>query len=158
VIGDTFPPITGSRLSARAVDSSEMDVPVVPGRCSFPAWSSRPDRLLIIKPVNAVLGWVFRSFNRLFDMSPTARLDVSKIIRLLVVVMIVYGGLLFLTGFQFVRAPTGFIPDRQGYLILNVQLPDSASVERTQKIMARIEEIAATRPASRTRSASPESR
>ena len=48
--------------------------------------------------------------------------------------MLVYGGLLVLTGWQFVQAPTGFIPQQdKGYLILNVQLPDAASVERTQK-------------------------
>src|SRR5262249_8280990 len=34
----------------------------------------------------------------------------------------------------------------KGYLLLNVQLPDSASVERTQRIMARIEDIARDTP------------
>src|SRR5262249_44088522 len=35
----------------------------------------------------------------------------------------------------------GFVPQQdKGYLLLNVQLPDSASVERTQRLMARIED------------------
>ncbi len=43
--------------------------------------------------------------------------------------MLVYGGLLGLTYWQFTRTPTGFIPQQdKGYLVLNVQLPDSASV------------------------------
>ena len=42
---------------------------------------------------------------------------------------------------------TGFIPQQdKGYLILNVQLPDSASVQRTEKIMARIEAMAHDTP------------
>ena len=53
------------------------------------------------------------------------------------IVLLVYAGLLALTYWQFNHAPTGFIPQQdKGYLVLNVQLPDSASVERTQRIMA----------------------
>ena len=56
--------------------------------------------------------------------------------------MAVYGGLLLLTYFQFTTTPTSFIPQQdKGYLVLNVQLPDSASVERTESVMARIESI-----------------
>ena len=56
-------------------------------------------------------------------------------------------GLLGLTYWQFVRTPTGFIPQQdKGYLLLNVQLPDSASVERTQRMMARIETLAHETP------------
>ena len=52
-----------------------------------------------------------------------------------------------LTYWQFNRAPTGFIPQQdKGYLLLNVQLPDSASVERTQRVMARIETLARETP------------
>jgi multidrug efflux pump subunit AcrB len=99
---------------------------------------------ILIKPVNAVLGWFFREFNVFFDkLSNVYGWSVGKILRVLVLVLVVYGGLLALTVFQFVQAPTGFIPEQdKGYLILNVQLPDSASVERTQKMMARIEKIA----------------
>ena len=47
--------------------------------------------------------------------------------------------------------PRGFIPNQdQGYLLVNVQLPDAASDERTQAVMAQAEKIARTCPASRT--------
>ena len=60
-----------------------------------------------------------------------------------VVVLLVYGGLLFLTWFGFTHTPTGFIPPQdKGYLLVNVQLPDAASVARTQEVVQRIEEIA----------------
>ena len=52
--------------------------------------------------------------------------------------LVVYGGLLVLTYWTFQRAPTGFIPQQdQGRLICDVQLPDSASLQRTQEAMAR---------------------
>jgi multidrug efflux pump len=98
----------------------------------------------IIGPVNAVLGVCFRAFNRLFDATTNAYgRTVSGVLRISVAVMVVYVGLLVLTGWQFATAPTGFIPQQdKGYLLLNVQLPDAASVERTQRIMDRIEKVA----------------
>ena len=81
-------------------------------------------------------------------------------LRLSVVVLLVYGGLLGLTYWQFHRTPTGFIPQQdKGYLLLNVQLPDSASVERTERGHGPHRgHWPARRRASRTRSASPASR
>jgi len=98
----------------------------------------------IIRPVNAVLGWLFRGFNRLFDQVTNLYGSVvSGILRLSVIVLIAYAGLLATTYWQFTRTPTGFIPQQdKGYLILNVQMPDSASVERTERTMQIIEKIA----------------
>jgi multidrug efflux pump len=104
--------------------------------------------LVIIRPVNAVLGWLFRGFNRLFDrMTEVYGRIVGGVLRLSAIVLLAYGGLLFLTYWEFIRTPTGFIPQQdKGYLLLNVQLPDSASVERTQRMMARIEDLALKTP------------
>ena len=72
---------------------------------------------------------------------------VGWVLRVSTVVLVLYGGLLVLTYWQFNHAPTGFIPQQdKGYLLLNVQLPDSASVERTQRVMARIETLARNMP------------
>ena len=100
--------------------------------------------LLFIRPINAVLGWLFRGFNRLFDqMTVVYGRIVGHVLRVSTLVLVVYGGLLLLTYWQFNHAPTGFIPQQdKGYLLLNVQLPDSASVERTEAVMARIEKLA----------------
>jgi multidrug efflux pump len=104
--------------------------------------------LLFIRPINAVLGWLFRGFNRLFDqMTVVYGRIVGSVLRVSTLVLVVYGGLLVLTYWQFNHAPTGFVPQQdKGYLLLNVQLPDSASVERTQRVMARIEELARETP------------
>jgi multidrug efflux pump len=98
----------------------------------------------LIRPVNAVLGWIFRGFNRLFDVITGAYgWTVGKLLRLSVIVLLVYGGLLGLTWWRVTSAPTGFIPVQdQGYLLVNVQLPDSASVQRTDAILAKIDKIA----------------
>ena len=88
----------------------------------------------IIRPVNAVLGFLFGGFNRWFDwMTALYGRAVGRTLRLSAMVLVIYAGLLGMTYWQFQRTPTGFIPQQdKGYLLLNVQLPDSASVERTQ--------------------------
>jgi multidrug efflux pump subunit AcrB len=103
---------------------------------------------LVIRPVNAVLGWVFRAFNRFFDwITAVYGKTVAGVVRLSVIALVLYGGLLVLTTWQFIRAPTGFIPAQdKGYLILNVQLPDAAAVDRTQRTLDRIEQLALNTP------------
>jgi multidrug efflux pump subunit AcrB len=102
----------------------------------------------LIRPVNAGLGAFFRAFNRGFDKVTTIYgRAVGGVLKISVVVLIIYAGLLGLTWWQFTHAPTGFIPQQdKGYLILNVQLPDAASVDRTQKIMAQIETMTLKTP------------
>ena len=101
-----------------------------------------------IRPVNAALGSFFRGFNRVFDrLTDLYGWGVGRMLRLSVVVVAIYGGLLILTYVQFNRMPTGFVPQQdKGYVLLSVQLPDSASVERTMRIMSRIEALALDTP------------
>ena len=98
--------------------------------------------------LDMLLGWFFRLFNVAFGASTAAYVRVvGGLLRISLVTMVVYGGLLALTYWQFNRTPAGFIPQQdKGYLLLNVQLPDSASVERTQKVMAQIETIVRATP------------
>jgi multidrug efflux pump subunit AcrB len=119
------------------------------------AWFSAPGIFVggiigwfIIRPVNAALGWFFRGFNRAFDRVTGAYgTSVGRIVRLSIVVLVVYGGLLAATYWQFVTTPTGFIPQQdKGYLIVNVQLPDSASAERTDAAMSQIEALTRKTP------------
>jgi multidrug efflux pump len=102
----------------------------------------------VIGPVNAALGWLFIRFNRVFDwITAGYTWVVGKLLRLSVVVLIVYVGLLALTVWSVESAPIGFIPEQdQGYLLVNVQLPDSASLERTETVMHQIDQIARSTP------------
>jgi multidrug efflux pump len=100
------------------------------------------------RALNWLLGWSFRLFNVAFEWSTAgyARM-VGGLLRISVVVLVVYGGLVYLTYWGFMHTPTGFIPQQdKGYLLVNVQLPDAASLERTETVMGRIEEIARSTP------------
>ncbi len=103
---------------------------------------------LIGPPANRLLARLFRAFNRGFDRTAAVYTRaVGGLLRVSVIVLVVYGGLLVVTYGSFQATPKGFIPPQdKGYLLVNVQLPDSASVQRTQKVMRRIEEIAGKTP------------
>ncbi|MBV8318775.1 MAG: efflux RND transporter permease subunit, partial [Planctomycetaceae bacterium] len=98
---------------------------------------------LIIRPVNFVLGKFFRAFNWVFErVTALYGRTVGGLLRLSVIVLLLYGGLLFLTYRNMTTAPSGFIPEQdQGYLLVNVQLPDAASVQRTSEVMKKLERI-----------------
>ena len=91
---------------------------------------------------------LFRSFNRGFEWTADIYMRmVSGLLRVSVVALLVYGGLLVLTYGSFQAAPKGFIPSQdKGYLLVNVQLPDSASVQRTQQVMRKSRTIAHQTP------------
>jgi multidrug efflux pump subunit AcrB len=95
-------------------------------------------------PLNWLLGRLFRGFNIAFRYTTGIYTwTVSGLLRVCVLVLVVYGGLLALTYGSVVAAPKGFIPAQdKGYLLVNVQLPDSASVLRTQRVMRQIDKIA----------------
>jgi multidrug efflux pump len=99
---------------------------------------------LLSRSLNRIFGWTFYLFNQAFDASTTfyARI-VSGLLRVSVLVLLLYGGLLGLTYWTFMRTPTGFIPAQdKGYLLVNVQLPDSSSLARTQQVMQSVEVLA----------------
>ncbi|MGA7215410.1 MAG: multidrug efflux RND transporter permease subunit [Terrimicrobiaceae bacterium] len=90
------------------------------------------------------LGWFFRLFNRAFGAASKHYGSlVSVVTRRSAIVLILYAGLLALTVFGFVKVPAGFIPAQdQGYLIVVVQLPEGASLSRTDKVVRKITTLA----------------
>ena len=101
-----------------------------------------------VRPINWGLGRFFGGFNHFFDRATQAYgRTVGWTLRLSVVVLVLYVGLIGLTGFGFVHLPSGFIPVQdKGYLVTNVQLPDSASLERTSEVTKQAERIAMETP------------
>ena len=93
--------------------------------------------------IHATVGWwFFRGFNYAFERATNIYgWSIGKMMRLAVFVLVAFGGLLVLTGKAFTSVPAGFIPQQdQGYLVINVQLPDGASLERTQVVMKQVDE------------------
>jgi multidrug efflux pump subunit AcrB len=103
---------------------------------------------VLSKPANRVLGTIFRQFNRGFNYSAELYTrGVGWALRFSALVLVLYAGLLALTYFGFVNTPKGFIPAQDmGYLLVNVQLPDSASMERTDRVMREIEKLVLESP------------
>jgi multidrug efflux pump len=102
---------------------------------------ARPD--LFARVLDLFLGWFFRGFNRAFSASTTGYSSiVARLLRLSVVVLLVYLGLLLLTGVGFNIVPGGFIPTQdQGYLVVLAQLPDGASLQRTEVVREQLSSI-----------------
>ncbi|AMB79531.1 MULTISPECIES: efflux RND transporter permease subunit [Pseudomonas] len=93
-------------------------------------------------------GWLFRPFNRFFDRaSHTYVGTVARVIRSSGIALILYAGLMVLTFFGFSNTPTGFVPgqDKQ-YLVAFAQLPDAASLDRTEDVIKRMSDLALKQP------------
>jgi hydrophobe/amphiphile efflux-1 (HAE1) family protein len=97
---------------------------------------------------NLCLGWLFRGFNRGFSTTTKVYVGaVSRLARKTAFGLILYGGLLALTFFEFQKVPVGFIPAQdQGYVIISVQLPDGASLDRTDAVVKQIRDVALSTP------------
>jgi HAE1 family hydrophobic/amphiphilic exporter-1 len=95
------------------------------------------------KPARGPLGVFFRKFNNAFDHSTNAYMKVAnfvtgKIIRGLIFIGIVAAAM----GMLGKMVPGGFVPEEDmGYLYVNIQLPDAASLQRSDAVSRRIEEI-----------------
>jgi hydrophobe/amphiphile efflux-1 (HAE1) family protein len=89
--------------------------------------------------IGRIVGGFFDRFNAGFDrLSNLYGTGVGKIVRVTGLVLVVYAGLIVLTGVQFWRAPGGFIPAQdQGYFITIVQLPPGSSLARTDAVVQR---------------------
>ncbi|WP_420428988.1 efflux RND transporter permease subunit [Kordiimonas sp.] len=104
------------------------------------------DRLT--RGIDTVFGGFFRLFNRAFKSSSEAYSGgVSKILGRKTIAVVIYAALLGLTYQSFEEVPQGFVPgqDKQ-YLVGFAQLPDGATLERTEAVIREMGEIALQEP------------
>lgn len=111
-----------------------------PALCALLLQPHREKTDLISKIIHGSAGWIFNGFNKLFEGTRFVYLKTLKhAIRHGVIVLILYGGMLGLTYLGFIAVPTGFIPQQdKGALIVYLQLPDGASLERTRQVSTKI--------------------
>ncbi len=103
----------------------------------------------VTRVLNFAFGWFFRPFNRFFRWSANLYSNVVQgLLRRAIFALIVYGALVMLTFQMFRITPTGFIPlqDKQ-YLVAFAQLPEAASLDRTDSVIRQMSEIALQHPA-----------
>jgi multidrug efflux pump len=104
------------------------------------------DRLT--KVIDFLFGWFFRLFNRFFGAASNGyRKLVTHTLRVAVIAVIVYIGLIGVTAVGFQKIPVGFVPVQdKGYLVSFAQLPNGATLDRTEEVIRKMTDIAMKHP------------
>jgi multidrug efflux pump len=98
--------------------------------------------------IDALFGWFFTRFNRLFQRGADSYgQSVTGVLRHKSVMLAIYALLIGATMLLLNKVPAGFIPaqDKQ-YLVSFAQLPDAASLDRTEDVIRQMSEIALKHP------------
>ncbi len=95
---------------------------------------------VLLRPSGRKQGWFFRGFNWLFDRGTGGYMTVVRLLtRRVAIPLVAFAGIVGASFFVLDRVPGGFLPDEdQGYFLINVELPDAATLERTERVVERI--------------------
>jgi HAE1 family hydrophobic/amphiphilic exporter-1 len=79
-------------------------------------------------------------FNQQFDRLSHGYSNLTRrVVRMVVIMLVIYGGLLALTAWRLLATPTGFIPAQdQGQFIVAANLPPGASLQRSDAVMREV--------------------
>jgi len=126
-------------IAATALLSAVNAATLKPTQCAL--WLRRPvppeRRNVFYRGFNAVYARIERGYASLIG----GLVRHSGISVIAALILIAVGG------YGLSRVPTGFIPiEDQGYLLAAVQLPDGAALDRTQKVMDQVQELASKQP------------
>jgi HAE1 family hydrophobic/amphiphilic exporter-1 len=103
---------------------------------------------VLLRPGSGKTNVFFRAFNTGFEkLASGYAASVKVMARMWYVVLAVFAGLCLLTVFLFSAIPGGFVPEEdQGYFLALVELPDAATIERTQAVIKQVNDIALQTP------------
>ncbi|MGJ3700268.1 efflux RND transporter permease subunit [Variovorax sp. AFSI2.2] len=102
----------------------------------------------LTRGMDKAFGWLFRGFNKLFSRGSEAYSGgVKSVISRKTLMLVIYLALIGVTFGLFKAVPSGFVPaqDKQ-YLIGFAQLPDGATLDRTDNVIQRMGEIMKKNP------------
>ena len=126
-------------IAATALISAINAATLKPTQCAL--WLRRP-----VPPEQR--NWFYRGFNSVYDRIEKGYTSIiDRMVRHSNVSVVVALILITIGGYGLSRVPTGFIPiEDQGYLLAAVQLPDGAALDRTQRVLDQVTEIAGKTP------------
>ncbi len=103
---------------------------------------------VMLRPGSGKSNAFFRAFNKGFEkLSSGYAASVKVMAKMWYLVLAVFVGLCILTVFFFSAIPGGFVPEEdQGYFLALVELPDAATIERTQAVIKQVNDIALQTP------------
>ncbi|HRX62352.1 MAG TPA: multidrug efflux RND transporter permease subunit [Candidatus Competibacter sp.] len=104
---------------------------------------------ILLKPAHGQKNIFFRGFEKVFDKMTGGYVAGSAfLVRRVLIALVLFGGLLFVTVGLFKSVPGGFVPDEdQGYLLGVAILPDGASLDRTRAVVEQANAIFGKHPA-----------
>src|SRR6516165_5022543 len=98
----------------------------------------------LTRAMEKLLGPFFRVFNRVFEFSSHS---LGRIVGRKSIVLFIYAGLIAATYFVFHKVPPGFVPVQdKGYLVCMAQLPSGSNLDRTEKVIRQMTNIALKEP------------
>ncbi len=126
-------------IAATAAISAVNAVTLKPTQCAL--W---------LRPIdpNRKKNWFYRGFDAVYNPieNAYARL-IDRMVHRSGLMLLIGFVLIGLSGWGLSHIPTGFIPiEDQGYVVVAAQLPDAASLERTQQVLDRVTRIALKTP------------
>jgi hydrophobe/amphiphile efflux-1 (HAE1) family protein/NodT family efflux transporter outer membrane factor (OMF) lipoprotein len=135
-------------IAISTVISAINSLTLSPALCAVLLKDPHSPKDVVWRTMDSLLGWFFRPFNKVFGWAGEKYSGgVRRTLRFSLIALIIYGGLVFLTGWSFNKMPTGFVPsqDKQ-YLVAFCQLPDGASLDRTEAVIRRMSDIGLKQP------------
>ncbi|MBW8864608.1 MAG: multidrug efflux RND transporter permease subunit [Verrucomicrobia bacterium] len=130
-------------IAISTVISAFNSLTLSPALCAVLLKGHHEPKDLASRFMEKAFGWLFHPFNRAFAWAGEKYSSgVGTVLRKSAIALIVYGGLVLLTGWSFNKIPTGFVPtqDKQ-YLVAFAQLPDGSSLDRTEAVIRRMSDI-----------------
>ncbi|MFO0918537.1 MAG: multidrug efflux RND transporter permease subunit [Planctomycetaceae bacterium] len=128
-------------IAATALISALNAVTLKPAQCA-----------VYLRPTPEKKNFFYRGFNAVYDWFEGIYTAIVKVaVRQTALVMVLFLVLVGVTGWWFVKLPTGFVPSEdQGYAIVAIQLPDAASQERTREVTRQVSAILKETPGIRS--------